>query len=156
MVDTARDPSLYGEVMALDQRAVCLFAGPLQPSLARTAPYLAILEPEDAFLRRWRETGRGQSWGVLFRSQADLAEMRRQLRQRLEVVLPDGRRVLFRFYDPRVLRDYLPGCQGAELDFWFGQTSVYWVDGERTGETLALRRSGDGVAVDSSLEAKAR
>lgn len=147
IVDAARDSSLYGELRMLGRPCACLFAGPLEPQIERAAPYLVLLEPEDAFTKRWATEGRGQSWGVMFRAEADFGTIWRHLRKRLEVTLPDGRRVLFRFYDPRVLRDYLPGCHGEEIDFWFEYATAYWIETEGRAELLVLRREGDAVAV---------
>jgi len=147
IVDAARDSSLYGELRTLGPRCACLFAGPLEPQIERAAPYLVLLEPEDAFAKRWASEGLGQSWGIMFRAEADFGTVWRHLRKRLEVTLPDGRRVLFRFYDPRVLRDYFLGCRGDELDFWFQYATAYWIEAEGGVELLVFQREGDIIAV---------
>ncbi|WP_166802242.1 DUF4123 domain-containing protein [Microvirga pakistanensis] len=147
IVDGARDPSLHGHLRTLGRPCACLFAGPLEPQIERAAPYLVLLEPEDAFTKRWATEGRGQSWGIMFRAQADFGTMWRHLRKRLEVALPDGRRVLFRFYDPRVLRDYLPGCSSEELDFWFQYATTYWIEAEDGADLLVFQRQGDTVVI---------
>lgn len=36
------------------------------------------------------------------------------------VYMPSGEPMYFRFYDPRVLRAFLPACGGAELSELFG------------------------------------
>ena len=102
IVDGARDDSLFAEVRRLGQDAVCLFAGKLDPSLAAVSPYLVRLREGAPFLARWRGEGLGQAWGILFRSDSDMETLRRFFRQHLDAEMPDGRRVLFRFYDPRV------------------------------------------------------
>lgn len=64
--------------------------------------------------------GWGGSWGVYLTCSQPFAEVRKHLRRFLLVNLPDGRQVYFRYYDPRVLRTYLPTCTPAELTHFFG------------------------------------
>ena len=49
-----------------------------------------------------------------------LEGVRRQLRRALTVRDPNGRKLLFRFYDPQILRLFLPTCSAAELQTFFG------------------------------------
>ena len=41
-----------------------------------------------------------------------------------------GKSIYFRYYDPRVLRVYLPTCNEGELDVIFGPVLRYVVEGE--------------------------
>ena len=66
------------------------------------SPFLVRLREGSPFLTRWRMEGLGQHWGIFFRSDGDQEALRKHFRKKLLVFLPDGRRVLFRFYDPRV------------------------------------------------------
>jgi len=50
----------------------------------------------------------------------DLRGLRHHLRTFLRVRAPDGRVLYFRYYDPRVLRVYLPTCNATELKQVFG------------------------------------
>lgn len=96
LIDTARDPQLYGLVVASPERA-CLFGGPLKSPLERNAPYIAAVTPGTPLFTAWRDYGWGRSWGIYCRSALPLAEVRRHLRQFLQAQLPDGKVVLFRF-----------------------------------------------------------
>jgi hypothetical protein len=54
--------------------------------------------------------GWGQSWGLFVTSKRPLVELRRHFR-RFTIVRDEAARVLyFRFYDPRVMRVFLPTC----------------------------------------------
>jgi hypothetical protein len=58
-------------------------------------------------------------------------------------VEPEGRRpqrVYFRFYDPRVLRDFLPTCNMRQAPEMFGGIGSFWLEGER-GEVLRFGAS---------------
>jgi hypothetical protein len=49
------------------------------------------------------------------------------LQRFLMVALPDGRKAYFRYYDPRILRTYLPNCHPAELRAFFGPVQSFAV-----------------------------
>ena len=51
---------------------------------------------------------------------ATLEELRRHFRKFLKVEDPKGKSLIFRYYDPRVLRVYLPTCNAMELQTVFG------------------------------------
>ena len=73
--------------------------------------------------------GWGQSWGVFVRIK-DPSNLRSHLRGFLRVKDESGRFLLFRYYDPRVLRVYLPTCLPHELRTVFGPISSYLVEDE--------------------------
>src|SRR5689334_1630382 len=116
IVDCARDTRLYPAVDATYLDKSCLYAGHLPWELKMTAPYLVRLQRGDSFTRFLIERGWGHSWASFLRSEADLRELRRHLRNFLRVRDESGKRLIFRFYDPRVLRVYLPTCLPVELD----------------------------------------
>ena len=144
IVDTARDRGLYERVAATLEH-VCLFAGELPAPLRRTAPYLVNLSRNPDFVALWRRQW-GQSWGILCASPADLVALRRHFRRFLQAKLPDGSVVLFRFYDPRVLRAYLPSCEAAQLRAWFACVDAFRVETDRGG-TLLARLEADRLDV---------
>jgi len=43
---------------------------------------------------------------------------------------PDDRNLLFRFYDPRVLPNYLETCNSAECARFFGPTRSFFASGK--------------------------
>ena len=104
LIDTARDPQLYGLVVASPERA-CLFGGPLKSPLERNAPYIAAVTPGTPLFTAWRDYGWGRSWGIYCRSALPLAEVRRHLRQFLQAQLPDGKVVLFQILRSARLAD---------------------------------------------------
>jgi hypothetical protein len=127
IVDTARDPALY-DLVTRTPVHVCLFGGKLEPPLERAAPYLVCSTPYNALFDAWRNQGWGQSWGIWCRSALPLEDLRRHFRQFLQARLPDGKIVLFRYYDPRVWRTYLPTCNPQELAEWFAGVDEYGVE----------------------------
>jgi hypothetical protein len=58
------------------------------------------------------------------------------------------RKLLFRFYDPRVLRAYLPTCLAEELNIVFGPVRNFWMESRDPGELLEFRFSQGRLAVE--------
>ena len=56
-----------------------------------------------------------------------------------------SQKVLFRFYDPRVLRVFLPGCTPKESAQFFGPIKRYFFEGEDPSEVLEYRNSTVGI-----------
>ncbi len=149
IADAARDRRIYG--LLLDyfySDHYCLFSGPLTQALQVTAPYLVQLEYDDRKTQTFLSRAFGNSWGVFLRCDARMEAVRRHLRSLLWVRDPKGNRVLFRHYDPRVLRPYLPSCTSEELERVFGPVECFWTEGiggdtlvefELTGQKLVTR-----------------
>jgi hypothetical protein len=129
ILDMARDKNgrMAQALAKHSDNAVCLFSGKLDEGVRRRAPYLVPLPAESAFARFWLETGWDDDWGVLLRSDRPQEDVRRHLRQFLRAQMPDGRIVLFRFYDPRILPTYLRSCSAAELAAWFAAIDLFRV-----------------------------
>lgn len=134
ILDAARDERIYPELRLSRLDHVSLYAGKLPDALQRAAPYLVELAPNYSFTRPLLEMGWGNSWGVFLRV-ADARNLRHHLRGFLRVQDESGRRLVFRYYDPRVLRIYLPTCTTAELATVYGPISSYLIEGEH-GESL--------------------
>jgi len=60
--------------------------------------------------------------------------LRRHFRTFLRVRGPEGQVLYFRWYDPRVLRVYLPTCIAAEIAQVYGPVARYVCEGERADE----------------------
>jgi hypothetical protein len=57
---------------------------------------------------------------------------------------PDGRRLYFRYYDPRVFRVYLPTCNAEEMEQVFGPVLSYQMEDESARNLLVFERGGEG------------
>jgi Domain of unknown function (DUF4123) len=139
IVDAARDPRVYPLLVSSYLEYSCLYSGVLPPAIERAAPYLVQLVFEGSYTRRLLESAWGNSWGVILRCDASLSTVRRHLRQFLMVRDPRGQQVLFRYYDPRVLRTYLPTCTEDELERFFGPIESFWIEGKESQNILGLR-----------------
>jgi uncharacterized protein DUF4123 len=122
--DGARDDRIFGAIDGTHLLGDCLYSGDLSWQMQMTAPYLVQLEREDRFTRYLIANGWGASWGTFLRTETGIKQLRRHLRQFLRVRDETGRRLIFRYYDPRVLRTYLPTCARLEEFRFLGLADV--------------------------------
>ncbi|MCY2987101.1 MAG: DUF4123 domain-containing protein [Planctomycetota bacterium] len=127
ILDGARDPCIFHLLLDSGLDYLCLYSGHLPRALQLAAPYLVELPPDRPFARRLLEQAWGHSWGI-FVSIKDSSNLRHHLRTFLRVRDEAGKFLLFRYYDPRVLRTYLPTCLPNELKTVFGPISRYLVE----------------------------
>ena len=136
ILDCARDPRIFGAVDGCYLDKTCLYSGDLPWQLQMAAPYLVELKKEDRFTAYVLDNGWGQSWGVFLRTETGMKTLRHHLRGFLRVRDTAGRRLLFRYYDPRVLRAYLPTCFPAELKTIYGPIDHFLMEAEEPGTML--------------------
>jgi hypothetical protein len=90
--------------------------------------------------------GWGKSWGVYLTCEKPFEEVRKHLRHYLTVELEgEKKRVLFRFYDPRVLRVFLPTCTPEDASEFFGPIRKFGLEGEAPATMLEYRSSTTGI-----------
>ena len=71
--------------------------------------------------------------------------LRDHFRRLVMVRGPEGQRLLFRFYDPRVLRVFAPNCDADQVKELFGPVARYMMEEEGGDSILAVRpQSGAG------------
>jgi Domain of unknown function (DUF4123) len=125
VLDGARDPRVRGFALDSGMPACCLYRGALPAELEDAAPWLLRLVPGHASTARFFARGWGDCWGVVLASAAPWRELRRHLRRFLVARTESGRKLLFRHYDPRVLRAYLPSCTREELCAFAGPIAAF-------------------------------
>jgi hypothetical protein len=141
LLDLARDPRIYQALFASRLEFLCLYSGRLPRRLELVAPHMVELSPRHALVNRLLDEGWGHSWGVFVRIQ-DPTGLRRHLRRFLKVRDEEGHELLFRYYDPRVLRVYLPTCRRDELAQVFGPVQSYLMEGVEGESLLEFRFDG--------------
>ncbi len=138
VLDAARCPQLIELLSASGEEFRSMYEGASAVDLALVAPYLVRLPGESGLLEKLAREGWGKSWGIYLTSSLPLADLRHHLRRFLMVQVPGGKWVYFRFFDPRVLRVYLPTCTEQERRDFFGPIGNYLVEGERESTLLSF------------------
>lgn len=131
ILDGARDELVHAWVQASYLENCCLYSGDLPKEMLTTAPWLVRLESGNKWTNRILARAWSNSWGVFLRTETSVAQLRNHLRRFLRVRDESGRILLFRYYDPRVLRVYLPTCTSTELSTVFGPVQAFIVENSR-------------------------
>ena len=121
VLDASRDSRILVLLQESIDECRSLYEGHQGSVLADTAPHIAQLSNKSRLLRSLIQEGWGKHWGIYFSCSASLSEARRHFRKFLLVKTEglDGH-LYFRFYDPRVLREFLPTCTAAQREEFFG------------------------------------
>ncbi len=155
IVDSARDRRIFGLLLECFYSSLSsLFAMPLAPKLESVAPYLVPLDYDDKKTRKFLSHAWGNSWGVFIRCDTSQDRLRRHLRSFVSVRDPGGQRLLFRYYDPRILRTYLPTCTSQELEYVFGPIECFMSEG-KVAENLTECRFDRGKLVQRTISLNA-
>jgi hypothetical protein len=147
ILDAARDKQIYPVLqrLARTEQILGLYQGRAATELAAVAPYLVNLGATDRVFDWLWEQGWGESWGIFLWSLVSPDTLRAHFR-RLTMVADDaGARLLFRFYDPRVLGAFLPTCDAAQLREMFGPVQRLMLE-QDAGRTLVSFRIVEEVA----------
>jgi hypothetical protein len=136
LLDSARSDRVLELLRESVETYRSLFEGLRGAVVEEAAPYLVELPGNSRLLGRLVEEGWGKSWGVYLASRRPFAELRRHFRKLLYVKEEDTRKeMFFRFYDPRVLRVFLPSCAARQAEEVYGEIEVFVMEGEE-GEAL--------------------
>ena len=133
---------LYGEA---PPEFECLYRGVQDDDMLEVAPYIARLEAGTPFCE-WALSGWGEHWGIVVLAPTAFRETRLHFRKLNVVTGPDNNPLLFRYYDPRVLRIVAPTCDAAQLARLFGPVRRFVLEDDGPGRSIALELA-DGTLV---------
>ena len=149
VLDGASVPVLRDKFYEEEPEHACLYAGDLEPDMEEVAPYLVRLEQGSRFTDWLISNGWGNHWGIFASASEDLRTVRKHFRTFLLVQDPEGKTLYFRYYDPRVMRVYLPTCNEEESRAVFGPIQWYVMEGEEEGELIRIRPDEEGMRQES-------
>jgi hypothetical protein len=133
VVDGAVLEGLLDPLYALGKRQfACLLAGRIEADVAHVAPYLVALGPDNP-LAGWLEARLSLPWGYVIESPLPFPALHLHLRRFSSTRGPRGEDLVFRFWDPRVLRSMpaiLTAAQAAA--FMEGISRIHLLDTDRT------------------------
>jgi hypothetical protein len=144
VLDGARDPRVARLVAGGSAPSWCLYRGNFPQTLADVAPHLLHLRPGHDYADTFFRVGWRNLWGILLAAAAPQPQIYRQLRRFLRVRTEEGRVLVFRYYDPRILRRYLPTCTAAEMERFFGPIAALVAEANDEAQFHLFRRSEAG------------
>jgi pSer/pThr/pTyr-binding forkhead associated (FHA) protein len=146
LLDASREPSVLKVILESKEEYQSLYEGAQGAQLAHFAPYLVRVPQKSALLDTLVHQGWSKSWGVFLTSDTPLKDLRTHFRHFLTVKLPDGQQVYFRYYDPRVLRLFLPTCLPEETNQFFGPVKHFLMEAGDPATALHFTRDPKGAA----------
>ena len=145
VVDGARSIKLATDAyLKYGQAFRSLFEGPSANDLGGVAPYLVEVDPSGRYLGLWAQRW-GTHSGILLVTSAQPDALREHLRGLFVAEDEQGQEFFFRFYDPRVLRVYLPTCTPQEAREFFGPVRRILVEDAQPDGVLLCTASATGV-----------
>ena len=145
LIDCARDGKILPLLGEHAADAQTLFNGPDLGAMIPFSPHLVAFEKEGKLIEDLLVEGWGKPWMVFVLSREPFSTLREHLRELLMAENPDGKQVFFRYYDPRILRRFLPVCTPAETRQFFGPVVQFWVEDEKPEFLLQFAPSPKGA-----------
>lgn len=113
LLDGAKCNDALDETLKQATKYLSLYKGRSEENLASVAPYLIVA---DTNFQQWiQKNGWGDSWGYFLESDLPFEAVYSHFRKFLIVEDEDFKPLYFRFYDPRVIRLFLPTCDSKQL-----------------------------------------
>ncbi|HMT28078.1 MAG TPA: DUF4123 domain-containing protein [Bacteroidia bacterium] len=139
ILDAAR---IFGEIdtaQKLQSKFLSLYKEQNEELLSSVAPHLFQYQSGTEFSEWLLEKGWGNAWGVFVISKVGLEDLQNHFRKFLMVKTEDGKELFFRFYDPRVLRIFLPTCNESQLEEFFGPVESYLLEDDDPSKAIRFK-----------------
>ena len=158
IVDSARDRKLARSAwFRYHLPTWTLFDSNVSPQMADVAPYLVAFQhhlkypyPGSGYLDLWNQRI-GNSASILLFSDAHPRTLWEHLNGLFTVVDEEGNMFFFRYYDPRVLREFLPTCTKKQTLDFFGPINCIMVESETPNSILEYTCGLDGLHTEVLL-----
>jgi hypothetical protein len=149
IVDGAQDLELAYEAKCLyGQEILSLFEGDMAPAVAEVAPYLVPIDPASGYLENWCRRW-GTNTGILLVTVASADDIYKHLRDIFVVQDEGGQYYFLRYYDPRVLRTFLPACSTEEAVKFLGPARAIILEDADAQRLLRYSVRPDGLGTDA-------
>ncbi|KPA15745.1 hypothetical protein MHK_004048 [Candidatus Magnetomorum sp. HK-1] len=134
ILDSAKQPDAAFKPYEFFSEWVSLYKGEPEEILTDVAPYIVNLSINGEInvpLLDWIANDCwGNSCAIFFECNENIEHLLKHFQQFLLVNDENGKTFYFRFYDPRVLRIYLPTCNEEELNMFFGPVQKFFMENE--------------------------
>jgi hypothetical protein len=149
VLDAARDKAIHPLIIQGGVPYLSLYHGRAAIGLERVAPYLLYLPPGCNLLPQLIDQGWSKSWGIFLTCRHTMDEVRKQFRRSLMVTLQETQQqVYFRFYDPRVIRIFLPIAEPIQLAEFAGPVISFLIEDEDPGIMLRFFQKDGALAIE--------
>lgn len=153
IIDAAIAEGNINSAMALNKNYKCLIKSKSEDELESVAPYLFAINKQTVDFSNWFfGVGWNKNWGVLLFSNESLDDVYNHFCKYLIVTSDNKQDVYFRFFDPRVLRMFLPSANAQQLRAFFGPVSTFIVEDEDEGIVLKYSLFNDQLQITKIIK----
>jgi len=138
VVDAARWPAAQRFLHESGEPYTLLASGDLDTEIEAVSPHLVTLREDSSVFDTLFDEGWGQARGVFVAADASLSDLRAHLAALAYFTDAEGMAMLFRFYDPRVLRTYWPEAAAAAAAALFGEAVIRYLAEDEDGGVLEI------------------
>jgi Domain of unknown function (DUF4123) len=142
LLDAARMAEEFDETDKFNSKNLCLLNARGEECLKSVSPYLFSIDKNSDFQKWIVNRGLGLSWGILVESKLSMEDLHRHFRKLLLMGAESKEGAYFRFFDPRVLRLYLPACDLEKLNGFFGPVQKFICEDEDSSFALLFSFNG--------------
>lgn len=136
ILDGARIPDQIIRAREINKYSASLYKGDSMIKLSSVSPYLFELRDKNPFMKWFFEEGWENSWGIIIATHLDFEDCQKHFRKFLIVANEEGQEFYFRFYDPRVLKIFLPTCDRSQIANFFGHIDNFIIEGDKKEEAI--------------------
>ena len=127
----------------------CLWRGEPASLPPTWAPYLVQTTADSQLLNALLDRGWGKNWLSVFTASAGLDELLEHFGKFLKVQMEQTGNIYFRFYDPQVLREFLPTGNPAEIAMFFGPVREWIFESEAKSAFLQATNGPEGFRLQT-------
>ena len=145
VLDGAAIPELRMKLYEMKPVHHCLLSGDLEPDMQEVAPYLVRLLPNTPFTDWLLSECWGKNWGIFAQTRETVLEMRKHFSALVSVYDETGSPLIFRYYDPRVIRKFLPTCDAEQTKTFFGKVDTIFAESKDKENFIKFELNKEGL-----------
>lgn len=149
ILDSARSLEIAPALKNIQVEHDSLYRGRSEEPMWDVAPYLVRCERGTPFMQWLLEKGWGNSWGIFLTSTSKLDDLRKHFQQFLLIKLDGNKDFYFRFYDPRILRAFIPSSTLEQSSEIFGPVRSFLMEALTPDTLLKFTLSKNGAVQNS-------
>jgi hypothetical protein len=151
IVDSARNDEVFRYFIIGDTPYRSLFEGTMDVQSYGVSGFVIECKKNSPLYDWVTSTLWGQDACIFIVCKMSFDEVFSHFQQFNRVILEGDKVVLFRFYDPRVLRTYLPSCKKQEIELFFGDMICLFAESEEKAIITRFERSDDKSEQDLQI-----
>lgn len=141
IVDSARNEDVFKYLLSDNVDYRSLFHGTTDIKFFGVSGFLVACEKDSVLFNWLTNEAWGESCSIFLLAKTSFNDILKHFQRFNRVYLEDDDVVYFRYYDPRVLRIYLPTCNEKEINLFFGEIESFLMESENPEILIEFHRN---------------